>query len=78
MNADGLARAARDDAIRAAAARFCPEMSGRAAAEYLRSRLLSYRSGPFQRDRFLETPPDRLWRLAAATLAALLMFTPVA
>jgi hypothetical protein len=56
----GLVRAARDDALRAAAREFCSAMTGRQAAEYLRARLLRFRMGPFRRDRFCETPPDRL------------------
>ena len=74
---NGLARATRDDALRAAARAFCSGMSDRAAAAFLRSRLLRYRAGPFRRDRFFESPPDRLKGRLEALLWAVLMARPV-
>jgi hypothetical protein len=73
MGVSGLARAARDDALRGAAAQFCPGMSDRAAAAFLRTRLLRLRMGSFRRDRFCESPPNRLeGRLEARLWAALM------
>ena len=70
---NGLARATRDDALRAAARAFCRGMSDRAAAAFLRTRLLRYRSGAFWRDRLCDSPPDRLAGRLEARLWAVLM-----
>jgi hypothetical protein len=57
--ADVLCRAIRDHLLRTAADSYCQGMSDRAAAAYLRSRLVRYREGAFRRDRICETLPDR-------------------
>ena len=77
MAVSGLARAARDDALRAAASEFCREMSDRAASEFLRTRLLRYRSGSFRRDYLCDSPPDRLKGRLEVHLWAALMARPV-
>ena len=72
IGADGRAKAARNDAIRAAADRFCLAMSARSAALYLRSQLLRYRAGAFRRDRFCEIYPGRLGTLTESLWAILM------
>ena len=77
MGVGGLARAARDDALRAAASEFCRGMSDRQAAAFLRTRLLRYRVGPYRRDYLCGTSPDRLKGRPEALLWAVLMARPL-
>jgi hypothetical protein len=56
---DVLARAIRDHLLRVAAERFCTGMSERAAAAFLRTKLILYRQGSWQRDRSEPQCPDR-------------------
>jgi hypothetical protein len=72
IGADGVARAVRDRLLRATADRFCPAMSDRSAALYLRSQLLRYRAGAFRRDRFCEIYPGRLGTLTESLWAILM------
>jgi hypothetical protein len=57
--ADVLARAIRDHLLRTAAERFCAGMKHRPGATFLRTKLILYRQGSWQRDRIEPKCPDR-------------------